>query len=98
MKWDDLDLSNNQLLIRGTYVRKEKRFKDIPKGGKEHWVALPIELREYLELLKNRSGSEYIVGSGPGEFMDYHAYNSALKRACKKAGVKSIGSHGALGP
>ena len=34
--------------VRATYVRKEKRLKDYPKGGRWHTIKAPLELINYL--------------------------------------------------
>ena len=89
-----IDLDRGKLLVAGTYVRKEKRFKDYPKGGEQHRIDLPVELRDYLTALRRRSKSLYVASLHATEFLDYHTYYKTLKAVCEAAEIPWVGTHG----
>lgn len=93
LRWSDLDFQRSTLIVRGTFVRKEKRFKDSPKGKKQHTLFLPEELKTFLLRWKERSRSDY-VASFRIKPINYGTYYKALKLVCEKSGVPSIGTHG----
>lgn len=97
LQWSHLDFNQGKygkLRVAGTYVRKEDRFKDSPKGGEQHSIDLPLELREYLLALRERSQSLYVASVHPTEFLDYQTYFHSLKRVCKSANIPWVGTHG----
>ncbi len=99
--WRDVDLERGIIRIRRTYVRRERRFKEYPKGRRWHEVAVPPELLDLLRQERVRSfASEYVV-SGPEPRMRegrpplcYESYLFALKAYCKELGLKQLATHG----
>ena len=97
LKWEHVEFDPNRSLIhvRATYVRKEKRFKDTPKGEKWRTLKMPPELMEVLMRIKQTSTSEYVaVRPNQQGFMEYGGYLKALKRYCEQIGIKPIATHG----
>lgn len=92
--WKNVDLEKGLIHVRSTYVRREKRFSDYPKGKKWHTVKCPPELLELLIKAKQNSISDYVVTSESGCFLSYHTYQKALRRYCRLAGVRRVSSHG----
>ena len=95
LKWEYVDLKFGVIQVRGTYVRREKRFQDHPKGKKWHRVKMPRELLEYLNKVKETATSAFVATSpGSDSFLGYMGYGKALRRYCEKAGVPVVSSHG----
>ncbi|MGK5084390.1 site-specific integrase [Bdellovibrionota bacterium FG-1] len=94
LKWESVDLQRGLIQIRSTYVRREKIFRDYPKGKRWQTIEMPPELLAVMKSEKLVSKSEFVVVSESGEFLSYHTYYKALKRYCREAGVKSLSSHG----
>lgn len=95
LKWSCVDLTKGYIQVRSTYARKEKIFRDYPKGKKWHRVKIPDEL--LMELKKHRLSSqgEFVVMSLNGRsFLSYQTYFKALKRYCKEARVPVVSTHG----
>lgn len=94
LKWENVDLDRGLIQIRATYVRKEKVFRNYPKGTRWQTIKMPPELWEIMKRERLTSKSEYVVVSESGEFLSYHTFHQALKRYCREAGVKVLSSHG----
>lgn len=97
LRWEHLEFNQGiygKLRIAGTYVRKEQRFKDSPKGGEQHSVDLPLELREYLIKAREQSQSVYVASNHPSECLSYQTYFHSLKRICAQANIPWVGTHG----
>jgi integrase len=97
LQWAHLDFNQGKfgkLRVVGTYVRKEHRFKDSPKGGEQHSIDLPFELREYLLELRERAQSLYVASEHPTEFLEYVTYIRVLKEISKSASIPWVGTHG----
>ncbi len=92
LKWECLDLDRGIVHIRATFVRKEHRIKDYPKGKRWHSVQAPPELLELLR--KAKATSEFVVPSPRRAMMSYNSYYKALQRYCKEAGVPEVATHG----
>ena len=92
LSWSEVDLNDARIHIRRSYVRKERCFKDYPKGRKQHSHAIPTELLRYLFKVQ-RKGS-YVVSSPAGEMLSYEGYFHWLKRYCKECGIRVVGTHG----
>lgn len=95
LRWQDVDLVSGQVHIRRAYVRKERVFKDYPKGRKHHSKPIPSELMEvFHKLNQKRDESEFVVRS-PGYFMlSYETYQRAVIKYCKGLKLPRIGTHG----
>jgi integrase len=90
LQWSHVDFRQGKygkLRIAGTYVRKEHRFKDSPKGGEQHSIDLPLELGEYLLLVHEQTQSLYVASQHPTDFLNYQTYFHALKRVCRLAKI-----------
>lgn len=97
LQWSHLDFRHGKygkLRVEGTYVRKEQRFKNSPKGGEQHSIDLPLELREYLLLVRERTQTLYVASKHPTEFLNYQTYFHALKNVCRSAKIPWVGTHG----
>lgn len=94
LKWESLDLDRGIVHIRATFVRKEHRIKDYPKGKRWHSVQAPPELLELLRGATKSATSEFVVPSPRRAMMTYNSYYTALLRYCKEAGVPEVATHG----
>ncbi|MBI3556093.1 MAG: site-specific integrase [Deltaproteobacteria bacterium] len=94
LRWEDVDLKNGIVHVRRTYLRKEKRFQDHPKGKKWHRVKMPPELWELLKVEAKKARSEFVATSTGSSFLGYRSYAKALQRYCHQAGVRVITTHG----
>lgn len=94
LKWEHVDLKYGIIHVRGTYVRREKRFQDYPKGKKWHRIKMPRELWQYLIRERARSTTELVAVSPAQPFLGYFGYSKALQRYCSQAGVPIIPTHG----
>lgn len=95
LRWQDVDLDSGVVFIRRTYVRKERTFRDYPKGKKQHWKPIPPEaLSILMELQDERGTSEFVVRSEGYEMLSYEWYQRSLVRYCKELGLPRIGTHG----
>lgn len=97
--WENVDLEKGIIYVRRTYVRLERRFKEYPKGGRWHDIAIPPELLEILRRERARSKSPY-VATGPDPRVRenrpplcYESYLKALKTYCKEVGIKELATH-----
>lgn len=96
LRWEDVDLDVGMIHIRRAYVRKEKVFKDYPKGRRQHSKVIPPELLEvFKELAVKRDDDNELVLRSPGYWMlSYEWFNRQLQRYCKALGLPLIGTHG----
>jgi integrase len=94
LRWEHVDLQYGIIHVRGTYVRREKKFQDFPKGKKWHRVKMPKELWQHLLQERDCTLSPFVSVSPAQEFLAYWGYCQALRRYCKAAGVPSISTHG----
>jgi len=93
LKWQNVDLDQGIIHIRGTYARKEKCFRDYPKGRAWHSIKMPFELWELLNRAKKSSTSEHVVTGDRRGFMIYDSYRLHLRRYCRNAGFEELASH-----
>lgn len=94
LAWESVDLVTGKLLVAATYVRKEKRIKDYPKGGEQHRISMPEELWNYLRELKKESRSRFVLSCNSEKMADYDWYYFTLRERCKSADVPWVGTHG----
>jgi integrase len=97
LQWSHLDFNQGKfgkLRVVGTYVRKERRFKDCPKGGQQHSIDLPLELREYLLAVREKAKSLFVASRHPTDFFEYETYIQLLKEISKAWGIPWVGTHG----
>ena len=94
LRWEHVDLKNGIIHVRGTYLRKEGRYQDHPKGRKWHRVKMPPELWDILRIEKLRSITDFVAVSPDGPVLRYGGYVKLLKRYCTQAGVPVIPTHG----
>ncbi len=92
--WDNVDLEQGVVRIFRCYVRKEDRFKEYPKGKKQHSHTIPPELLEMLKTAKASSKSEYVVTASDSGILRYEWYNRTLLRYCATLKIPAIGTHG----
>lgn len=99
LTWDNVDLDRKILFVRRTFVRRENRFKEYPKGRRWHEAAIPPELLEALRHERTVSRSPY-VASGPAPRpregrpeVCYESYLKALKAYCKELNLKDLATH-----
>ncbi len=96
LRWKDIDFLDRKIHVRSTYDRKEKKFKDCPKGKK--WYPVPLSPELYELLLQESKGKDlnaFVVKSSknPKEFMSYGGYYKALLRYCKDTGLLGYATH-----
>lgn len=94
LRWEEVNLETGMLRVRSTYARKEKIFRDYPKGKRWRSVQVPPELLVLLRRQKEDSSSPFVVCSNDGSFLSYHTFHKVLKRYCREAGVPPISTHG----
>lgn len=95
LRWQDVDLTSGIVYIRRTYVRKERVFRDYPKGGKQHWKPIPPEAGDVLEALRHgKTPEDYVVKSETFEMLSYEWYQRTLLRYCTELHLPRIGTHG----
>jgi integrase len=94
LTWSNVNLDQGMIHVRATYVRREKRFQDYPKGRRWHSIKMPPELWEHLRRTRIASGGLFVVQGVKGEWLDYHGYATALERYCKEAEVPRVSTHG----
>ncbi len=93
LKWDNIDLIDGILHIRSTYARKEKCFRDYPKGKKWHSIKMPPELWNLLKNAKNAATSDFVVPGKRNAFFCYNSLMKSLKGYCTLAGVEELQVH-----
>jgi integrase len=94
LRWEDIDLNFGRVTIRRTYVRKMNRFRDYPKGKKQHSHRLPAELLEKLIAAKADSKSEFVTPTRQGTALNYLWYLSSLKDYLKELKLPVVSTHG----
>jgi integrase len=101
LKWSDLDLERGLAVIQRSYsrkdswVKKEKVFKDRPKGGKQHRLFIPLELLGRLKAAHEVATSEYVAATSfNNEFLSYEYYLECLREYCRGLEIPVIGTHG----
>lgn len=93
LKWADIDFDEGRIRKAGTYVRKEKRFKDVPKDGEQQWLPTPVELLEFLRDRRQVCDSEWVAGQR-GLPLNYFGYCKSLRVLCKRESIPWVGTHG----
>lgn len=79
LRWSDIDLDTYRIHIRRTYVAKTGRFRDYPKGGKQHSHSIPVELVEQLAVAKTLATTLFVVNSSHDNILPYKEYLKHLK-------------------
>ncbi|MCB0342072.1 MAG: tyrosine-type recombinase/integrase [Pseudobdellovibrionaceae bacterium] len=93
LKWENVDFKGGRIYIRSTYLRKEGRFQDYPKGKRWHTVVMPPDLVSYLRIEKVKSVGEFVATSPSTDFLSYHSFYDGLRKYCRLLGLPSIGTH-----
>lgn len=94
LRWEDIDLETGRIHIRRTYIAKTRRFRDYPKGGKQHSHSIPVELVEKLVAAREIASTAYVVSSPHGNILPYKWYVKYLKAYCTELGFPVIATHG----
>jgi integrase len=101
LKWEDLDLERGLAFIQRSYsrkdswVKKEKIFKDRPKGGKQHVQVIPSELLEKLQVAEKNRINEYVAATTFNDgALSYEYYLECLKLHCRELEIPEVGTHG----
>ncbi|MGK5082844.1 site-specific integrase [Bdellovibrionota bacterium FG-1] len=95
LTWQNVDFEDEEIRVRATYVRKERRIQDHPKGKKWHDVTMPPELLKMLQVESiGKKKGDFVVSSARQEMLGYGGYLRALKSYCKEAGLPEIATHG----
>ena len=95
LTWQNVDLDQGLIHIRATYVRKENRIQDHPKGKRWHTVTTPPELLEMLKRVGiGKSSKDFVVPSPRNTMLSYDSYLDALKCYCSEARLPNIATHG----
>lgn len=76
------------------YIRQERKFRDYPKGRKQHSHKVPPELLLLLQEAKVSSQSDFVVTANDGDILRYEWYNRTLQGYCSDLKIPVIGTHG----
>lgn len=93
LKWEDVDLEEGILRVHRTFVRKENRLRDYPKGRRQTSRRIPVELLEKLREVRPTAPSEFVATKTDNGMLSYEWYHRSLKRYCKALGLPVIGTH-----
>lgn len=101
LTWDDLDIEKGICRIHRSYVRREGRMKDYPKGRRQHSHRIPMELLAFLRKARNNlpqgrwnlAQGKFVVTDTRREMLSYEWYHRTLKRYCKELGLPVLGTH-----
>lgn len=89
LEWGDVDL------VAGLLTARRSSWKGLigtPKSGKERKVPLTGRLKAALKAVKHFK-SELVLCHSDGKPLTQSAIEAALRFGCKRAGLRSIGSH-----
>lgn len=89
LEWGDVDLVAGVLTVRRS---SWKGVIGTPKSGRERKVPLTSRLKAALKAVKHLK-SELVLCHQDGLPLTQSAIEAALRFGCKKAGLRSIGSH-----
>ncbi|HEX9297199.1 MAG TPA: tyrosine-type recombinase/integrase [Polyangiaceae bacterium] len=89
LDWDDVDFTAGKISVRRSSWRG---IVDSPKGGRERAVPLTTRLASALRAHRHLRSDRVFCRSDGTPFTP-SAIESALRYACKRAGLRSIGSH-----
>ena len=89
LEWGDVDLVAGVLTVRRS---SWKGVIGTPKSGRERKVPLTSRLKAALKAVKHLK-SELVLCHQDGSPLTQSAIEAALRFGCKKAGLRSIGSH-----
>lgn len=93
LKWECVDLEQNQILIRSMYNNKTKSLQPYPK--QKDWAYVPVcrVLRDYLEPIRKEPG-EWVAPGPRGGMLAYSTYLQGVARLCARVGVPIVTPHG----
>ncbi len=94
LTWGNVDLNEGVIRICRNYIRQEKKFRDYPKGRKQHSHKVPPELLALLKREREVSRNEFVVSDPDGAILRYESYNRALGAYCEELKISFIGTHG----
>ncbi len=96
LRWEDVDLVEKRVSIRRVYVQKTRRFRNHPKGRKQHSHSIPEELWQRLSWAYATRSGELVVHSPKGSHfvLPYRWYNNALRSYCRALSLPVVGTHG----
>lgn len=95
LRCKDIDLVRGTISINSTYVRKEKRIQDYPKGKEDHTVKMPPELFGLIRnSIRGRQASDFVASASGTKMLSYAPYLRALKKYCVQSGVREVATHG----
>jgi integrase len=89
LEWGDVDLVAGTLTVRRS---SWKGIVDTPKSGRERKVPLTARLKAALKAHRHLK-SELVFCHSDGKPFTQSAIEAALRFGCKRAGLRSIGSH-----
>lgn len=102
LKWEDIDFNNQFIHVKRTVSRvvstnesksRTQLIIDTPKSTySKRIIPLSDNLKHYLENMKKKSESEFVVGKNK-EFMDPRLITYRFKKSLVKAGIKDIRFH-----
>lgn len=79
-----LDFQNNEIQIRRSFNRKEKRIQNHPKQKDAGLAPMPSDLAEFLKArVSGRSDEDFVIPAAGGGMLSYHTFHHALKRLCE---------------
>lgn len=92
--WENVDLTEGIVNIRRTYVRKERVFREYPKGRRHHSHKMPSELWSFLKEEREKATNIFVATSPDGGMLAYEWYARRLRRYCKELAIPRVGTHG----
>ena len=91
----DIDLALGMIHIRSTFVRKENRIQDHPKGGEWRSVKMPPDLAKLVAAaIAEKSPDDFVAKEFKQTMLQYNQYLYALKKYCEVASVRKLATHG----
>lgn len=88
LRWEDIDLKTRLIIVRRNIV---KGVVKSPKSRRIRYVAMASDLQSVLGAIRQPIGYVF-VQFGDEPIFRHMAYN-ALKRACRRAGLRRVGLH-----
>ena len=91
----DVNLDTGMILIKSTFIRKEFRIQDHPKGKEWHSVKMPPELQAVVaKAMIGKIPSDFLASDSGVRVLSYSAYLRWLKKYCAECKIQTVATHG----
>ncbi len=90
LQWESIDWQNNSLAVRHSRSDYTKSLGS-PKGNRERYIPLDIDLVEALRARRQEKG--YVFTDASGRPFNHNHLSKALANVCDRAGVRKVGWH-----